>query len=211
MRTPLPLIAALLIPLAGCSGRDAVRDAGDSTHSLVRVDLSYTHMAGAPLADVRFDAQAHFVRYRSFDPQSVPTILGFADYDGIPLDACKAYDGTAALDQALGAESLNIAEVSLLDAGRIDVRGPADRAALRAVHYPELVPFVSGVVYGGDDARPLTLGLGQAYQVTGDGGEEVGPFTAAVAAPRSFPGLTVEALRRGADLDVRWNSADEAA
>jgi hypothetical protein len=70
---------------------------------------------------------------------------------------------------------------------------------------------VSGVVYGGDDARPLTLGLGQAYQVTGDGGEEVGPFTAAVAAPRSFPGLTVEALRRGADLDVRWNSADEAA
>src|SRR5262245_16397440 len=151
MRPLFPVLAALMLPLAGCSGRDAVRDAGESTRSLVRVDLSYTHMAAAPLTDVRFDAQAHFVRYRAFDPQSVPTILGFADYEGIPVDACKAYDGTAALDQALGIESVNVGEVSLLDAGRIDVRGPAERATLRAVHYPEVVPFVSGVVYGGDD------------------------------------------------------------
>ncbi len=206
MRRLTPALFALCL-IAGCTGRDAVRDAGDSTRSLVRVDLSYTHTAGTAAAEVRFDAQAHFVRYRSFDPAGVPTMLGFTDYDGIPLDSCRSFDGTAALDEALGADGTTHglpAEVALLDAGRIDVRGPADRAALQPAHYPELLPFVSGVVYGGDDTHPIALGLGQSYQVSGEGGEEVGPFAATVTAPRSFPTLVLEALRRGSDFDVRW-------
>jgi hypothetical protein len=198
-----------LVCAAGCSGRDVTRDLGDPSRSLVRIDLSYTRALG--VADLKFDAQAHFVRYRAFDSQSVPTILGFADYDAIPLDSCRLSDGTAALDEALAADPVNgvPAEVALLDAGRIDVRGPIDRSSLRAQHYPELVPFVSGVVYGPDAARPLTLGAGQAYQVSGQGGEEVGPFEASVTAPRSFPSLTLDPLRRGAgDLFVRWAPSD---
>jgi hypothetical protein len=206
----LSCVLAIFAVSAGCSGRDVTRDAGDSTRSLVRVDLSYTHTAGAPAGDARFDAQAHFVRYRAFDTSSVPTLLGFADYDAIPIESCRGLDGTAALDEALGTEAAGVTEVALLDAGRIDVRGPIDRAALRSVHYPELVPFVSGIVYGGDDAHPISLGLGQSYAVLGDGGEEVGPFTAGVVAPRSFPGLIVDSLRRGSDLDVRWTPAEES-
>lgn len=204
-----------LVCAAGCSGRDSVRDLGEPARSLVRVDLSYTHTSGS--ADAKFDAQAHFVRYRAFDAQSVPTILGFADYDGISLDSCRIQDGIAALDQALLVDPINglPAEVALLDAGRLDVRGPVDRSALRAAHYPELVPFVSGVVYGVDDARPLTLGAGQTYQVSGQGGEEVGPFEASVTAPRNFPSLSVDPLRRGpqgvSDLFVRWTPAAEDA
>ena len=206
----LPLVV-LALSFAACSGRDAARDAGDAARSLIRVDLSYTHLAGAPASDLRFDAQAHFVRYRAFDPAGVPTILGFTDFDGIPLDTCKVSDGTADLDEALGTDGTvrnAVAEVTLLDAGRIEVRGPADRAQLRIAHYPELVPFVSGVVYGGDDTHPVALGLGQPYQVAGEGGEEVGPFVATVTAPRAFPSLQLEPLHRGNDLDVRWSPGE---
>jgi hypothetical protein len=66
------------------------------------------------------------------------------------------------------------------------------------------VPFVSGVVYGSDELRPVALVLGQPYQVVGEGGNEVGPFAATVTAPRNFPMLTVDPLHRGSDLDVRW-------
>jgi hypothetical protein len=197
----------------GCSGRDSARDAGDLTRSLVRIDLSYTRVGGA---EARFDAQAHFVRYRSFDPAGVPTILGFADFDSMPLDACRVSDGTAELDEALSADGTAHgvpAEVALLDAGRLEVRGPVDRAQLSTHHYPELLAFVSGVVYGADEARPVTLGLGQPYQVAGDGGEEVGPFIASAVAPRAFPSLSPsgEPLRRGADLELRWAEADGLA
>lgn len=213
------LVFALLIAAAGCSGRDEARDAGDPARSMVRVDVSYTHLAGAPLTEARFDAQAHFVRYRSFDPAGVPTILGFTDFDSIPLGTCRASDGTADLDSALSQDGLASgmpAEVSLLDAGPIEVRGPIDRAVLMPAHYPELVPFVSGVAYGADENSAVTLGLGQSYQVSGDGGEEVGPFVASVTAPRAFPILQLDPLHRGADLDVRWatvtpSAADDSA
>ena len=91
----LSAIALAFVPLlfgaAGCTGRDGVRDAGDAVRGLVRVDLSYTRASGAAAVEPRFDAQARFVRYRSFDAASVPTILGFADFDGVPLDGCKVY------------------------------------------------------------------------------------------------------------------------
>ena len=63
----LSAIALAFVPLlvgAGCTGRDGVHDAGDAVRGLVRVDLSYTHVAGSTAADARFDAQARFVRYR---------------------------------------------------------------------------------------------------------------------------------------------------
>ena len=199
-------IAMALVFAAGCSGRDGVRDAGDAVRGLVRVDLAYTRASNTTV-DPRFDLQARFVRYRSFDATSVPTILGFADFDGVPLDGCRVSDGTAELDSALAADNVApSAEVALLDAGNLELRGPIDRLAIMPHHYPELVPFVSGVVYGSDELRPIALGFGQPYSVTGDGGNEVGPFSATVVAPRSFPVLSVDPLHRGSDLDVRWST-----
>jgi hypothetical protein len=198
--------------LSGCSGGENARDAGESVRSLVRVDLTYTRNLQA---EPRFDAQAHFVRYTApgspdrIDRAGVPTLLGLEYFDSIPVDTCRLSDGTAALDQALSypTEAGASTEVSLLDAGRLEVRGPVDRSALLPHHYPELVPFVSGVVYGGDELQPLALVFGQTYQVVGEGGEEVGPFAASATAPHAFPALAVEPLRRGADLDVRWADA----
>lgn len=212
MRRHSYVLALVFVWAAACSGRDVSRDAGESLRSLVRVDLSYTRADGAASAEPRFDAQAHFVRYRSLDPARVPTLLGFTDFDGIPLDACRASNGVADLDEALASDLSSRgfpAEVSLLDAGRIEVRGPADRGALLPHHYPELVPFVSGVVYGADEARPIQLGLAQTYQVSGEGGEDVGPFLATATAPHAFPVVSASALRRTFDLDVRWSDAPD--
>lgn len=198
----------------GCTGRDGARDAGDSARGMVKVDLSYTHTVGAAPTDVHFDAQARFVRYRAFDPASVPTILGFADFDAVPLDGCKVSDGTAELDEALAADGVGpAAEVALLDAGRLDVRGPVDRGTLSPRHYPELVPFVSGVVYGDEETAPVSLGLGQPYQVSGEGGAEVGAFASQVTSPRSFPSLVERSLilRHGDDLDLRWSTESPPA
>jgi hypothetical protein len=202
MRRLALAIFALFCAAAGCTGRDQGHDAGEMARGLVRIDLTYTHVAGA--AEARFDAQARFIRYRAFDSASVPTILGFTDFDALPLDVCKVSDGTTELDSALAPDSAG-ADVALLDAGRLDIRGPIDRAALTPRHYPELVPFVSGVVYGGEDVGALALGLGQPYQVSGDGGAEVGAFATTVTAPRAFPNLVVEPLHRGSDLDLRWS------
>ncbi|HEX4460754.1 MAG TPA: hypothetical protein VIA18_22400, partial [Polyangia bacterium] len=85
-------------------------------------------------------------------------------------------------------------------------RGPIDRSTLSPRHYPELVPFVSGVIYGDEAATPVSLGLGQPYQVSGEGGAEVGAFAAQVTAPRAFPSLVERSLilRHGDDLDLRW-------
>jgi hypothetical protein len=205
----LAYIAIVIFGLtaAACSGRDTTRDAGEAARSLVRVQLAYTRVTG--LADVRFDAQARFVRYRAFDAASVPTILGMADYDSLALDGCKVSNGTAELDEALAPEA-PAAEVALLDAGRLELHGPADRTALDPRRYPELVPFVTGVVYGGDEAVPLSLGLGQQYQVFGDGGVDVGGFVVSVNAPRAFPLLTIDPLRRGSDLDLHWTGDPSA-
>lgn len=210
MRRLGSIAIALVFAATGCGPRDGVRDAGDSARGLVRIDLSYTHTAGALAADVRFDAQARFVRYRAFDSASVPTILGFADFESLPLDGCKVANGTVELDEALAADTIApSAEVSLLDAGRLELRGPpgiGDRAMIGPRHYPELVPFVSGVVYLGDEATPVALGLGQPYQVSGEGGTEVGAFAATVTAPRSFPSLMLATIPfvRGGDLELRW-------
>ena len=212
-RQGLIFFAAALSAVVGCTGRDGIRDAGDSAHSLVRVQASYTRALGEPGRELRFEAQAHFVRYRSFDSAGVPTILGLPDYESIPLESCRVSDVRADLDEALANEgdvtTRGIpAEVALLDAGRLELRGPADRAVMRPHHYPELVPFVAGVVYAGDEASPVTLGLGQLYQVAGDGGEEVGPFNATAMAPRAFPSLQAEPLHRAGgiagDLELHW-------
>src|SRR5439155_1459379 len=73
IRRLTPVIFGLF--LAACTGRET-RDAGDPSRSLIRVQVSYTHTSGTPAADLRYEAQAQFVRYRALDPAGVSTLLG---------------------------------------------------------------------------------------------------------------------------------------
>ena len=190
MRTPLPLIAALLIPLAGCSGRDAVRDAGDRPIAwCASISPTPTRRARrSPMsASTRrrtSSATARSIRRACRPSSASPTSTGSRS------TAAGLTTAPPTLDEALGAESLKACRPRCRSSTPAGSKCAARSIALslRAASLPR-----AGAVRepawstgpGGDEARPVTLGLGQPYQVAGDGGEEVGPFAAAVRARRA--------------------------
>src|SRR5207244_197327 len=137
-----PFAALLALGLAACVSTPPDAPVERSAGTMVRVDLSYARVQGE--SEVRFDGLAHFVRYRSIDASAVPKLLGFFEADGLAVDTCRVVKRAAEIDGALAQEPQNTPEVSLLEAGRVDVRGPADQTTLLPHPYPELVPFVSG-------------------------------------------------------------------
>ena len=204
------LIAATVAAvLAGCSVADPSLDAGEPAieHTLAEVALIFTRAQDESGA-ARFDAEGHFVRYHAADSSRVATVLGLSDDESMPLDSCRLVDGAQEIDRALAASN---DVVELLDAGRLLVKGPLDATMLQPRHYPELTPYVTGVVYGLEEAPSLALEPGALYEVAGEGGEEVGPFVARVGAPRAFPSLEFAPIHRGGDLDLRWSDAGDAA
>ncbi|MSP63881.1 MAG: hypothetical protein EXR72_26750 [Myxococcales bacterium] len=207
----LTLAALLAASTLGCTGQVRGPDAGDALErSLARVSLSFTRDAREVRGSApRFAAEGHFVRHRGGDSARVATVLGVADEGALALDTCRLVDGAEEIDRALAGQSPEAVE--LLDAGRLAIKGPFDATLLQPRHYPELTPYIAGVVYGLGDTAPLQLEPGALYEVTGDGGEEVGPFEAQAPAPRAFPTLSILPFRRGDDLDLRWIEAGEVS
>ncbi len=197
------LFAIAACALAGCNAVDNAQDGGSPAQGAVRVQLTFTRDAAQA---IRFDGQGHFVRFRAEDAEKV-ALLGLGDEPAVPLDGCRAADAGEAARALSGGTPGGVA---LLDAGRLLVKGPADATTLQPLHYPELTPYVAGVLYGGADAGALTLEPGALYEVAGEGGEEVGPFLAQAAAPRAFVSPTVD-YRRGGDLDLAWAAGDGGA
>ena len=148
------------------------------------------------------ETQVQFARYRPAAAAEVPRLLGVADFERIPLDSCEARDVAAELDEALAASHV---EVSLLDAGRLELRQGPRVAELQPTHYPEVVPSVAGMVYVGAE---IPLQLGGSYQLLGDGGLDVGPLSASAVAPRAFPQL-MPLERRADELVVRWTASGD--
>lgn len=199
-------ICATLGTGAGCV-RSEVQDAEEPLRQTMRVALTFTRIG--PGDGHRFEAVGHFARYPAAEADRVPALLGLPDDDALPLDGCRLVDKARELDEALAVARAPF-DVKLLDAGRIEARGPLDATPLQPKHVPELTPFVTGVVYGGE---PQLLGLqpGGLYEVRGDGSDAVGAFFAQVQAPRAFASLDVRSYRRGGDLEVKWADAGEVA
>jgi|GEM_PF-4649500 len=173
--------------------------------ALVRAEVAWVRRNGGPLTS---ETQVQFARYRPAAAVEVPRLLGVADFERIPLDTCEARDVAAELDEALAASHV---EVSLLDAGRLELRQAQRVSELSPTHYPEVVPSVAGMVYVGAE---VPLQLGGNYQLLGDGGLDVGPLSASAVAPRAFPQLASTPIeRRAEELVVRWTggSDDEPA
>lgn len=200
------LLAATLLTSVGCGNtRDLPADAsgdpalGEATRSLVRIDVEYARTSGA--SDVRLDAQAYFVRYRGLDDRQVPTLLGFPPAVSLGPDRCLVIDDRAALDRALATRSA-VADLALLDAGRVELRAGAEPLPLWTRHYPELVPGLTGTVYGATGSVPSAVVLGATHTIATEGGSEVGPFSVSAVAPPAFPDASVE--RTPAGLRLKW-------
>jgi hypothetical protein len=193
---------ALVLLLSGCAVPDGVPDAGQRMASLARVDLGFTR----DTRGIHFGAQAYFARVRPGEDGRAATLLGLGHDERLPLDSCLLIDGAAELDRAYSGGS---ADVELLDAGRLTVRGPGQITQLGRRRYPDLTPEVTGVVYSTPEGAVPLLEPGAVYELTGDGGEEIGPFQAMLPAPRAFPALESAHLRSGGDLELRWSPAGE--
>jgi hypothetical protein len=192
--------------------------------SLVQLDVDYTRLhgeAGSSSAvadtDTRLEATAHFVRYRVADPsidaRAVAVLLGLEDDDTIELGSCRADDRADRLLQS--AQGSGALEVALLDAGALEIgmrsSGPRVHvAAVQQQRYPELFPFVSGVVYAEELSPAPSLSPGARLDLEAAGGEDVGPFVASAPIPVTFPALTV-ARDAGGALQLDWGlPADNA-
>ncbi len=186
---------------SGCNTTPTFGEARPAAGALVRAEVGWVRRDGVALVS---ETQVQFARYRPAAAVEVPRLLGVADFERIPLDSCEARDVAAELDEALAASHV---EVSLLDAGRLELRQGPRVAELQPTHYPEVVPSVAGMVYIGAE---IPLQLGGNYQLLGDGGLDVGPLSANAVAPRAFPQL-MPLERRTDELMVRWSAtgADE--
>lgn len=188
---------AVALLFSGCAAPEGVPDAGQRMASLSRVDLGFTR----DTRGIHFGAQAYFARFRPGEDARAATLLGLGHDEQLSLDSCRLVDGAAELDRAFSGGS---ADVELLDAGQLTVRGPGQLAQLGRGRYPDLTPEVTGVVYSTHGGAAPLLEPGAVYELTGDGGEEIGPFQVMLPAPRAFPALEVARLRTSGDIELRW-------
>lgn len=207
-----------------CTPPQAPPLASAESGNLVQLGLSYTRSSASsatPTPVPTIEAEAHFVRFRAadraMDRTVVASLLGLGNAarvdDALAIDACSSDVGEAAAAPSAGA-----IEVSLLDAGPLTVRTRdasghpgAALARLEAQHYPELFPFVSGVVYGLEATPSSDLLPGARVEIEADGGEDVGPFLAAASLPSAFPELTVARDAASGRTELRWLGADAAS
>lgn len=216
MRNTIMFLAAsvsLTGALSGCVSHDASSSGAPGSptlplsveRSLVQLEVVYTRAS----AQVGLDAAAHFVRYRTadveLDQRAVATVLGLQHDDDLAVGSCRAVDEAQA--PAGRASSLDIA---LLDAGSLTIRNAGVvETVLAPKHYPELLPFVSGVVYGEEDTQSRAPAGSARIEIEAEGGEDVGPFVTSAMLPRAFPELVV--TRTGAGLELSWAALSNAA
>lgn len=136
----------------GDSGK-GVPDAGGRTYARLIITLT-----AARDGNVTIGTSARLLRYRGVDVDSAQVLAGThaAERDlASATGRCAVIDDEALLDDAL-ATSPPDAFVQMLDAGEllINVAGQVVKLAPRYV--PDIVPFVSGVVY---DAEIASLSL----------------------------------------------------
>jgi hypothetical protein len=213
----------LTVVLVGCSGPDGLYDDEDASPGeqgrFGLVYVSYDHDWAESGAAAVLTTTAQFVRYSAMHWEQVARLLALPldpDRDLPELEQCKTYDLSVDVmaEEALDAEETG--SVELLEAGDLRIQTDGQTVNLSPRHFPWLLPFISGVVYG--EAQNSVVNKVGAVKVAAEGGEAVGAFSAQVASPElprlvrvgtTEPSALITA-QRGA-LALRWAPADDAA
>jgi hypothetical protein len=184
-----PCLPVLLCAACGAAsdGR-SIPDAGGPSYGRLSILLG---------ADGAISAGGRLVRYRNLDADRARVLAGVGDAPGA---GCTLVDDEVRLDEAL-AETPPEAVVQLLDAGELTMRIAGETVRMQPRYVPDIVPFVSGVMY-----RSELLSHDAATEdawVTAAGGEQVGQFTARAAVPPvpRIDGVT----HSNGGLEVRWS------
>lgn len=217
LRPALVVPLALMVLWVGCSGEPAVEDAGpEQTARFGLISVTYSHDWAQDGAGMVLSSAAQFVRFSALSREQVGQLLALPvdpDRDLPALDRCKVYDLSPELAASAGREGDEQGSVELLEAGELRVRTATRTVTLAPKHFPGLLPFVSGVIYGEAEAA-LVEDAGRVQAIS-SGGEAVGAFTASVTSPElprllavsgREPGETIT-LGRDRDLTLRWTPA----
>ncbi len=217
----IPLGALGVLLLLGCSSEEGLVDAGASAQESRRglVYVGYEHdWADASEASL-LTTTAQFVRYSALDQEQVARLLGLPldpEEDLPALDLCRTYDLSIPPEAEEALVEGSPANVELLEAGDLQIQAQEKTISLMPRHFPGLLPFISGVIYGESqltmDKQP------QQISASSSGGEAVGNFYAQLSTP-ALPRLTSlgnaqpaaqVTVEGGGPLAVRWRSASPA-
>ena len=188
---------ALLIPMlllgAGCSGEEGLDDGsvGVLENRVGLVNVNYEHNWTDTHGSALLTATAQFVRYSAMDREQVVRLLALPldpSHDLPGLDRCQTYDLSIDLAEDAAMETEEQGYVELMEAGDLEVRAQGRTVTLLPRHFPGLLPFISGVVYG-EAQTTLLSGDTHLVDTSSYGGESVGGFAAKVDSPK-LPTLT---------------------
>jgi hypothetical protein len=186
----------------GGAGDRNVPDAGGRTYA--RLAITLTVAREGPLT---IGASGRLLRFRGVDAETAQVLAGSpsaaSDVSGPPQGRCAVIDDESVLDDAL-ATSPPDAAVQMLDAGELLVHVAGQTVKLAPRYVPDIVPFVSGVVYDAELSalEPFAEAPEEAY-LAAFGGQQVGRFLAPAEVPPAPRLLSVEG-DRDADLAITW-------
>jgi hypothetical protein len=200
-RLLVALVLASTTVFIGCgAGSDEGTLSSQQERSFGLMSITYTRDAAA--SDLELLTTAQFVRYSAVEATQVARLLALPldpQRDLPAADSCQLYDLEVDLQDNV-ADDQELASIELLEAGNLDVRTSAGSLSLVPRHYPGLLPFIFGVVYGeGQADRVAQAGT---VEVSGNGGEMVGAFAVKSATPE-LPQLT----SLGGEMDPRQSLA----
>jgi hypothetical protein len=187
-------------------------DAGGKTFARLAVVLTAPRDGG-----VTVGAAGRLLRYRGVDLDSAQVLAGARDRERAPLGRCVLLDGEAQLEDAL-ATSPPDAAVQMLDAGDVLVRVAGQTIKMSPRYVPDIVPFVSGVVYDAEVVSDgiIELGAGSRDEasISAFGGQQVGRFDTAAELPAMPRFVTVAGaaadtsaeIDGGSDLPLTWTA-----
>ena len=215
MRWISPLAVALFC--VGCSGPEDLDEAslgGKGRFGLVYVN--YDHDWAERGEAVLFTTTAQFVRYAAMAEDQVARLLALPldpAKDLPAVDQCRTYDLSLELLAEEAVENEETGSIELLEAGNLRIQTDAQTVTLAPRHFPWLLPFISGVIYG--EAQNGVVERVAGVKATAEGGEAVGAFAAQLDSPE-LPRLLQVAqgqpsplvvASRSQPLAVRWSPA----
>ncbi len=207
----VPVLLASLLPSA-CGGTDGTLPPGDEGPLDGGTVGLFTLLRDGDARDAGVSVGGQFVRVPSLARLRVVRALD-PTLAALPWDVeegrCRPAGRAVADPEAADPGDYRM---ELLDAGVLVGWTPGGRASMLPRAFPEILPELSGVVYGTDEAEALPWVPEAEYALSGGGGEDVGPFEVVVPAPRDLDpdDLVLLPLARGG-LEVVWGEGDPDA
>lgn len=199
----------------GCNGPEDIDDAGalGQKGQFGLIFVSYDHDWTNAGQKILLTSSAQFVKYTAIDQEQVARLLALPidpKKDLPQIDHCKHYELSVDL---LGDESFEEpGTVELLEAGNVHIQTAGQTVTMSPRHFPWLLPFISGVVYG---ESPSTVFEGvHPVKAMADGNDVIGPFTTQGSSPalprlKSIEGIEPDQIAiasKGGELVLTWDS-----